>query len=72
MSYKVSSLTSEFGLMSTYRGKDFGHDVDLLLSHPDHNVTESLLDTLVDHLKRQVIQVLGAVHTFMLIFHLMI
>ena len=38
-----------------YRGKPFGHDIDLLLSHSEREVTDSLLDTLVDHLKRQVI-----------------
>lgn len=35
------------------RGKPFGHDIDLLLSHSEREVTDSLLDTLVDHLKRQ-------------------
>ena len=37
-----------------YRGKRFSHDVDLLLSHADQKVTDILLDTLVDHLKREV------------------
>ena len=36
------------------RGKCFGHDVDLLLSHADKKVTDILLDTLVDHLKREI------------------
>lgn len=36
------------------RGKQFGHDVDLLLSHADQKVTDILLDTLVDQLKREV------------------
>ena len=37
------------------RGKPFGHDVDLLLSHSDHEVTDILLDTLVDYLRREVV-----------------
>ena len=37
-----------------HRGKRFSHDVDLLLSHADQKVTDILLDTLVDHLKREV------------------
>ncbi|CAL8391235.1 unnamed protein product [Arctogadus glacialis] len=36
-----------------YRGKEFGHDVDFLLSTPEQGKEETLLLSLVDSLRRQ-------------------
>ena len=36
------------------RGKEFGHDVDFLLSTPEQGKEETLLLSLVDSLRRQV------------------
>ena len=39
---------------SLSRGKEFGHDVDFLLSTPEQHKEETLLLSLVDSLRRQV------------------
>lgn len=36
------------------RGKPHGHDVDLLLSHPETNITDVLLENLLACLRKNV------------------
>ena len=36
------------------RGKESGHDIDLLLTHHDASTVAILLESLVDHLKQKV------------------
>lgn len=38
----------------THRGKDSGHDIDLLISHPDNTVVNGLLEDFVAKLKSKV------------------
>ena len=43
-----------FFFVHVHRGKDAGHDVDLLLTHPDEGGEVGLLSKLLEHLNEQV------------------
>ena len=50
--YNARSMLGSFVLIS--RGKPHGHDLDLLLSHPERHITEILLERLLACLYKKV------------------